>query len=462
MPLDEITEVKRVLREAKARKRSIATKLNAQSERINSDREELQSVVSGVQKTLSDTAGSGSSSKTTHLMLDVAVKDINRLRNLLASSVSNSGENSFSPYGGSGGGVQEGAYYSSSSAASSMNIDYSNEPAVDSSLLDMCRSLEEENHTLLTSMDTMKSQLAAAQSETDQNKLIPHYRLAIIRSRSYTANLLEQLKREQFTTETLRGQLEVTYQDLKKTVEEKKRLLKKLTKFSLQADERDSYPEYSKERYNQTTGQQIQQQQHQQVPQIQQTQPQHITPSTSFSCSNNVPLASHDPHYLHLLQQQAQFAQQTLNLQQNAPQAPVNAPQPQYAQSQPTHNAYQMPSQYNISPRTSTEHLSSYLHPLPPTGLQQSQHTTHSAPSSKDHISPRPSSTRRSSEDRHATSNTAGDIMNLQESAIQSELSVLDSEIDELKLKLERAAALKNGTSRSHRISESVLLGEQE
>jgi hypothetical protein len=46
-------------------------------------------------------------------------------------------------------------------------------------------------------MDSMKAQLLSAQSEADQNKLIPHYRLAILRSRGHAANLAEQLQREQ-------------------------------------------------------------------------------------------------------------------------------------------------------------------------------------------------------------------------------------------------------------------------
>lgn len=73
----------------------------------------------------------------------------------------------------------------------------SSSSSLDRTLMDMCRSLEEENSTLTSSMDQLKRRLAAAEEEIAKNNLIPHYRLAIVRARSYTANLLEQLKREQ-------------------------------------------------------------------------------------------------------------------------------------------------------------------------------------------------------------------------------------------------------------------------
>lgn len=63
-------------------------------------------------------------------------------------------------------------------------------------MLDMCRSLEEENRSLSDSIDHLRLQLVDANKEASINKLIPHYRLAIVRSRTYAANLLEQLNRE--------------------------------------------------------------------------------------------------------------------------------------------------------------------------------------------------------------------------------------------------------------------------
>jgi hypothetical protein len=80
----------------------------------------------------------------------------------------------------------------------------------------MCRSLEEENRSLTETVETMKVQLAESNRDASLNRLIPHYRLAIVRSRTYAANLLEQVKREQATSQTLREQLDATYVDLKK------------------------------------------------------------------------------------------------------------------------------------------------------------------------------------------------------------------------------------------------------
>lgn len=80
----------------------------------------------------------------------------------------------------------------------------------------MCRSLEEENSTLQETVQSLKDQLAEAKRESAASQLIPHYRLAIVRSRTYAANLMEQVKREQDTSKALREQLNETYQDLKK------------------------------------------------------------------------------------------------------------------------------------------------------------------------------------------------------------------------------------------------------
>ncbi len=56
-------------------------------------------------------------------------------------------------------------------------------PPLDTTLLDMCRSLEEENGALVRALEDLRGQLATAQQAADSNKLIPHYRLAIIRYR---------------------------------------------------------------------------------------------------------------------------------------------------------------------------------------------------------------------------------------------------------------------------------------
>lgn len=220
-------------------------------------------------------------------------------------------------------------------------------------------------------------------------------------------------------------------------VEEKKRLIKKLTKFSLQADERDSYPDLSAGRYNPVTGQQQQQQSVNAGAQSQiyahQLPPQ---PQSQHSVTSNAaPSLSHNPHYLHLLQQQAQFAQQTLILQQQHVQqqhsqqsssqySPYLA-QPQTAPSQSqSHQALNNSHHQYISPHSSSEHLSSYLHHKPSTYNDNNTNTSFTA-SNSDHNPPRPSAR---SETHHTTSLSV-DILGLQESAIQSELSVLDSEI---------------------------------
>lgn len=51
----------------------------------------------------------------------------------------------------------------------------------DTALLDMCRSLEEENRALADTVETLKVQLAEASRDASINRLIPHYRLAIVR-----------------------------------------------------------------------------------------------------------------------------------------------------------------------------------------------------------------------------------------------------------------------------------------
>jgi hypothetical protein len=51
--------------------------------------------------------------------------------------------------------------------------------------------------------------------------------------------LLEQIQREQVTSQALREQLDETYQDLKKVVEEKRKLYKKLSKSTLLTEEQE-------------------------------------------------------------------------------------------------------------------------------------------------------------------------------------------------------------------------------
>mmetsp|Transcript_1407 Transcript_1407/g.2333 ORF Transcript_1407/g.2333 Transcript_1407/m.2333 type:complete len:296 (+) Transcript_1407:60-947(+) len=51
----------------------------------------------------------------------------------------------------------------------------------DNALLDMCRSLEEENKSLSDTVETLRTQVAEASRDASVNRLIPHYRLAIVR-----------------------------------------------------------------------------------------------------------------------------------------------------------------------------------------------------------------------------------------------------------------------------------------
>lgn len=83
-------------------------------------------------------------------------------------------------------------------------------------MLDMCRNLEEENVSLINEVESLKEQLVTAKRESAASQLIPHYRLAIIRSRTYAAALQEQIEREKGTAQALREQLDETYRDLKK------------------------------------------------------------------------------------------------------------------------------------------------------------------------------------------------------------------------------------------------------
>ena len=55
------------------------------------------------------------------------------------------------------------------------------ESGCDNALLDMCRSLEEENRALSENIETLRTQLADTSRDASINRLIPHYRLAIVR-----------------------------------------------------------------------------------------------------------------------------------------------------------------------------------------------------------------------------------------------------------------------------------------
>ena len=102
------------------------------------------------------------------------------------------------------------------------NIDTSNTSVVadplDSALLDMCKHLEDENSKLHQQLQSLNEELQLSQRESSVGKLIPHYRLAIVRCKSQLAQTREQLKTEQQCTKLLRIQLEEMYNqfDIKK------------------------------------------------------------------------------------------------------------------------------------------------------------------------------------------------------------------------------------------------------
>jgi hypothetical protein len=98
--------------------------------------------------------------------------------------------------------------------------------------------LEEENVTLSEKISDMKNQLAEAKRDAAASKLIPHCRLVVIRAKTHGDNLAQQIQRERQVSQSLREQLSETYNDLKKVVEEKRQLYKRLGKVPLADDER--------------------------------------------------------------------------------------------------------------------------------------------------------------------------------------------------------------------------------
>jgi len=86
--------------------------------------------------------------------------------------------------------------------------------ALDGALLDMCKHLEEENMRLESTLAVAQAELQELQRESASSKLIPHYRLAIVRARAHATNLAEQLQRAQDDNRILRDQLERALKDM--------------------------------------------------------------------------------------------------------------------------------------------------------------------------------------------------------------------------------------------------------
>ena len=118
----------------------------------------------------------------------------------------------------------------------------------------MCRNLEEENGSLSQvtpslplylsynapkTVESLQRQLQEVTREASVQQLLPHYRLAIVRARSFSANLQEQLRREQVASAALRDQLQETYLELKRAVADKRRMMLRTPSAILQRDYHD-------------------------------------------------------------------------------------------------------------------------------------------------------------------------------------------------------------------------------
>lgn len=69
--------------------------------------------------------------------------------------------------------------------------------ALDGALLEMCKHLEDENTRLESALAVAQADVEEAQRESSASRLIPHYRLAIVRARAQASTLAQQLEREQ-------------------------------------------------------------------------------------------------------------------------------------------------------------------------------------------------------------------------------------------------------------------------
>lgn len=83
-----------------------------------------------------------------------------------------------------------------------------NTETLDSTLLEMCRQLEDENAKQARVVSALKLELEEAQRDAAVSKLIPHYRLVIMRTRNQLTELEEQLRTEKETSQLLREQID--------------------------------------------------------------------------------------------------------------------------------------------------------------------------------------------------------------------------------------------------------------
>lgn len=199
---------------------------------INVECQNAVNLIEAIHKSIMQDSRESSIPKTTKHLLEKALKNLSNLKRVASANTKEDPESySSSP--------NRQLLTSSVSSVSVRNAAAS----MDSTLLEVCRNLEDENISLAASVESLKSSLNDALRDCQASKLIPHYRLAIVRSRSYAANLLEQNQREQAINQALREQLEATYVDLKKVVAEKRKLYSQLSKASLLKEEQEVYPD---------------------------------------------------------------------------------------------------------------------------------------------------------------------------------------------------------------------------
>eukprot|EP01032_Pedospumella_encystans_P014223 gene14223-16352_t len=228
------TKSKDVIAELKHQLQQKTTSMEERNQVAVYECDKLIKTLTSLYKSVFDGRGTNASApKTTKQLLDKAAKDAEQLKGFLTSR--------------SAVAVGEEQDRISAALQNRLTTNTTADQGCDNALLDMCRSLEEENRALTDTVEALKVQLAEASRDASINRLIPHYRLAIVRSRTYAANLLEQVKREQATSQTLREQLDATYIDLKKVVEEKRRLFTRMSKYSLQQEEKDSFLAHQRE-----------------------------------------------------------------------------------------------------------------------------------------------------------------------------------------------------------------------
>jgi len=78
----------------------------------------------------------------------------------------------------------------------------------------MCKHLEDENTRIESALIVAQAELENLRRESAASKLIPHYRLAIVRARAHSTNLADQLKQTQDDNRILRDQLEKALKDM--------------------------------------------------------------------------------------------------------------------------------------------------------------------------------------------------------------------------------------------------------